>query len=73
MSAATYLVNNGVDLYTVQRILRHRNIQTTEGYAQLPPPSLMPCGGCSTGAKINKTRGRAALNQAFWDGARKGS
>lgn len=37
---ASLLVQAGVDLYTVSKLLRHRNIQMTEIYAHLAPRTL---------------------------------
>jgi len=40
-SFASFLVNNGRNLYEVQRILGHANIKTTERYAHLSQASLL--------------------------------
>jgi site-specific recombinase XerD len=40
-SFASFLVNNGRNLYEVQRILGHSNIKTTERYAHLSQSSLL--------------------------------
>lgn len=37
---ASQLVQNGVDLYTVSKLLGHRTIQMTEIYAHLAPQTL---------------------------------
>lgn len=37
---ASQLVQNGVELYTVSKLLGHRNIQTTEIYAHLAPETM---------------------------------
>lgn len=37
---ASQLVQNGVELYTVSKLLGHRNIQTTEIYAHLTPETM---------------------------------
>jgi len=39
---ATRLVQNGVDLYTVQKLMGHKSIRTTERYAHHYPESLRP-------------------------------
>jgi site-specific recombinase XerD len=37
---ASHLAMNGVDLYTVQKLLGHSSIKTTEIYAHLAPDYL---------------------------------
>ncbi|MBI1912145.1 MAG: tyrosine-type recombinase/integrase [Deltaproteobacteria bacterium] len=39
-SFATRLVQNGVDLYKVQKLMHHREIKTTQRYAHHYPESL---------------------------------
>jgi len=39
-TTASRLVQNGVDLYTVQRMLGHSTIRVTERYAHLAPQNL---------------------------------
>ena len=34
-SAATLMIQNGVDIYTVSRMLTHSNVQTTQIYADI--------------------------------------
>jgi site-specific recombinase XerD len=38
---ASHLVQNGVDLYTVSKLLGHTTIKTTQIYAHLAPHSLI--------------------------------
>jgi site-specific recombinase XerD len=41
---ATHLIEAGVDLHTVQRLLGHRRIETTTRYLHLTPPALARAG-----------------------------
>ena len=61
-TTASRLVQNGVDLYTVQRMLGHSTIRVTERYAHLAPKNLQEAANALNAAQHDDSRGNNRPN-----------